>query len=275
MNSSITGTFTVQCPHCQTDVHLQRNLRTTALGDVHCETCKQAFNAARQISHPANVSPTARKPSVTFTQDAPQRNVTPATVCTLPLTLNDDIDLGDLDTRSFIQDARPLVPNQQSKKRSSKIIIWTLLSNLTLLLLLSLYIYSNFHQFARQDSTRPWLTSICQVLDCELPPKVDIEQIKSSNLQVRSHPDFSGAILVNAIIYNRAAYNQSFPLVELIYLNQHDQPLSSRLFKSSQYLSDMDVRQQMQPQTPIHIAIETLKPSEDTVNYRLNFISPD
>ena len=249
----------------------------TALAEVRCEACKQVFNATHQISHPANVSPKARQSRVAFTQDTAQQqqSAAPATALTQPLTLNDDIDLGDLDTRSFKQDSSPLLQNQQPKKRSRKIFLWTLLSSLILLLLLGLYIYSNFNQLARQDSTRPWLATICPVLDCELPPKVAIEQIKSSNLQVRSHPDFSGAILVNAIIYNRAAYNQSFPLLELVCLDQHDQPLTRRLFKPSQYLSDTENQQQMLPQTPIHIAIETLKPSEDTVNYRLNFISPD
>ena len=248
----------------------------TALAEVRCEACKQVFNATRQFSHPANVSPSARRSSVAFTQDvAQQQSVTAATALTQPLILNDDIDLGDLDTRSFKQDTSPLLQNQQPKKRSSKIIVWFLLSSLTLLLLLGLYTYSNFNQLARQDRTRPWLATICPVLDCELPPKVAIEQIKSSNLQVRSHPDFSGAILVNAIIYNRATYNQAFPLLELIYLDQYDQPLTRRLFKPSQYLSEADAKQQMLPQTPIHIAIETLKSSEDTANSRLNFISPD
>ena len=248
----------------------------TALTEVRCEACKQVFNAARQFTHPANGSPNARRSSVAFTQDtAQQQSSALATALTPPVTWNDDIDLGDLDTRSFKQDTSPLLQNQQPKKRSSKIFLWALLSSLILLLLLGLYIYSNFNQLARQDSTRPWLATICPILDCELPPKVAIEQIKSSNLQVRSHPDFSGAILVNAIIYNRAAYNQAFPLLELIYLDQHDQPLTRRLFKPNQYLSDTEAKQQMLPQTPIHIAIETLKSGEDTVNYRLNFISPD
>lgn len=272
----MTDTFITQCPHCQTDVHLQRSLLTTALADVRCESCQQVFNAARQISHPASTPPTARQPSITFTTEVPEQQSAISTIAlTQPLKLNDDIDLGDLDTLESRQDASPLVHNQWPKKSSIKIIVWILLSSLVLLLSLGLYTYSNFNQLARQDSTRPWLAAICPVLDCELPAKVDVQQIKSSNLQVRSHPDFNGAILVDAIIYNRAAYNQAFPLLELIYLDQHDQPLTRRLFKPGQYLSDTDAKQQIPPQTPIHIAIETLKSGEDAVNYRLNFISPD
>ncbi len=272
----MTDTFITQCPYCQTDVHLQRSLLTTALDDVRCEACQQVFNAARQISHPTSAPSTARQPSITFTTEVPeQQSAISNTALTQHLTLNNDIDLGDLDTLESRQDARSLPHNQQPKKRSSKNIVWIVLSSLIMLLLLGLYTYSNFNQLARQDSTRPWLAAICPVLDCQLPAKVDVQQIKSSNLQVRSHPDFNGAILVDAIIYNRAAYNQAFPLLELIYLDQHDQPLTRRLFKPGQYLSDTDAKQQMPPQIPIHIAIEILKSGKDTVNYRLSFISPD
>ena len=255
----MTDTFTTQCPHCQTDVHLQRSLPTTALSDVRCDTCQQVFNAARQISHPATAPQAAIKPSETLPPGRPeQQKVLSNPALTQPLTLDADADLGDLDILDFEQDAIPLLHKQRPKKSSGKGIAWLLLSTLLVLLLLGLYIYGNFNQ-----------------LDCQLPPKVDVQQFKSSNLQVRYHPEFSGAVLVDAIIYNRASFSQAFPLLELVFIDQHDQPLISRRFKPEQYLSDRDAQQQMQPQIPIHIAIETLKSSDAAVNYRLNFVAPD
>ncbi|WP_432766705.1 DUF3426 domain-containing protein, partial [Pseudomonas aeruginosa] len=56
---------------------------------------------------------------------------------------------------------------------------------------------------------------LCPEIGCTLPSKVDVEQIRSSNLVVRSHPEFSGALVVDAIIYNRASFSQPFPLLEL------------------------------------------------------------
>ena len=272
----MTDTFTTQCPHCQTDVHLQRSLPTTALSDVRCDTCQQVFNAARQISHPATAPQAAIKPSETLPPGRPeQQKVLSNPALTQPLTLDADADLGDLDILDFEQDAIPLLHKQRLKKSSGKGIAWLLLSTLLVLLLLGLYIYGNFNQLARQDSTRPWLAVMCPILDCQLPPKVDVQQFKSSNLQVRYHPEFSGAVLVDAIIYNRASFSQAFPLLELVFIDQHDQPLISRRFKPEQYLSDRDAQQQMQPQIPIHIAIETLKSSDAAVNYRLNFVAPD
>jgi hypothetical protein len=153
---------------------------------------------------------------------------------------------------------------------------WTLLNSLALLLLLSQYTYNNFAELARQDSTRLWLEKACVLIDCQLPSKVDVQQIKSSNLLVRSHPEFSGALLVDAIIYNRASFSQPFPLLEIAFSDLNGTPLARRLFKPQEYLGgELAGQKNMPPQTPIHIALEILEPSGGAVNYSLDFISPD
>ncbi|HHX05552.1 MAG TPA: DUF3426 domain-containing protein [Pseudomonas sp.] len=153
---------------------------------------------------------------------------------------------------------------------------WGVLNTCVILLLVGQYTYHNFAQLARQDSTRPWLEVICPMIDCQLPSKVDVDKIKSSNLLVRSHPDFSGALLVDAIIYNRASFSQPFPLLKLTFADQHGQVLASRLFKPLEYLGgELAGQQHMPQQTPIHIALEILEPSGGAVNYTLDFVSPD
>lgn len=153
---------------------------------------------------------------------------------------------------------------------------WGLLNSLALLLLLGQYTYNNFAELARQDNTRPWLEKICPLIDCQLPSKVDVQQIKSSNLLVRSHPEFRGALLVDAIIYNRASFSQPFPLLKMAFTDQNGTLLASRLFKPQEYLGgELAGQSHMPPQTPIHIALEILEPSGGVVNYNLDFVSPD
>lgn len=64
-----------------------------------------------------------------------------------------------------------------------------------------------------------------------MPSKVDIAKVKSSNLVVRSHPDFNGALVVDAIIYNRAPFSQPFPLLELRFADLNGHLIASRRFK--------------------------------------------
>lgn len=171
----------------------------------------------------------------------------------------------------------PLRLDWQPKKNPWKRwLAWAVLNSCALLLLLGQYTYHNFAQLARHDTTRPWLAMVCPVINCQLPSKVDIQQIKSSNLIVRSHPEFSGALLVDAIIYNRAPFSQPFPLLEFTFSDQQGQALASRVFKPQEYLAgELAGQQQMPQQTPIHIALEILEPSGGVVNYSLNFVSPE
>ncbi|NOP02814.1 DUF3426 domain-containing protein, partial [Klebsiella pneumoniae] len=89
----------------------------------------------------------------------------------------------------------------------------------------------------RQDQYRPIFQQICPMVGCQVPTRVDIARIKSSNLVVRSHPDFKGALIVDAIIYNRAPFAQPFPLLELRFADLNGQLIASRRFKPSEYLS--------------------------------------
>ena len=70
-----------------------------------------------------------------------------------------------------------------------------------------------------------------------MPSKVDIAKIKSSNLVVRSHPEFNGALVVDAIIYNRAPFSQPFPLLELRFADLNGHLIASRRFKPGEYLN--------------------------------------
>lgn len=166
---------------------------------------------------------------------------------------------------------------QQAQRRPwGRWLGWGLLSLLALLTLAGQYVYFNFDELSRQDEYRPWLARVCPSLGCTLPPKVDISQIRSSNLVVRSHPEFTGALVVDAIIYNRASFAQPFPLLEIRFDDINGQTLARRTFKPGEYLSgELAGQQEMPSQIPIHIALDILDPGAKAVNYSLAFLSPE
>lgn len=153
---------------------------------------------------------------------------------------------------------------------------WIALNLLAIGALAGQYVWFHYDELVRQDRYRPWFERLCPTLGCSLPPLVDIGQIKSSNLVVRHHPDFAGALAVDAILYNRAAFAQPFPLLELRFADINGQPVATRRFKPSEYLSgELAGQQEMPPQTPIHISLEILDPGTQAVNYSLSFHSPE
>ncbi|RON10514.1 hypothetical protein BK659_03105 [Pseudomonas brassicacearum] len=153
---------------------------------------------------------------------------------------------------------------------------WGLMVLLGAAALAGQYITYHFDELARQDQYRPWFQRLCPQIGCSVPSKVDIAKIKSSNLVVRSHPDFSGALVVDAIIYNRAPFSQPFPLLELRFADLNGHLIASRRFKPGEYLNgDLADLAEMPPQTPIHIALDILDPGPKAVNYSLSFHSPE
>jgi predicted Zn finger-like uncharacterized protein len=164
------------------------------------------------------------------------------------------------------------------KRRSpwGRRMLWLLLVLLAAGGLAAQYISYHFDELARQDQYRPWFQQICPQIGCTVPSKVDIARIKSSNLVVRSHPEFNGALVVDAIIYNRATFSQPFPLLELRFADLNGHLIASRRFKPGEYLrGDLEGLAEMPPQTPIHIALDILDPGPKAVNYSLSFHSPE
>ncbi|WP_085656623.1 DUF3426 domain-containing protein [Pseudomonas sp. B11(2017)] len=154
--------------------------------------------------------------------------------------------------------------------------LWLLLIILAAAGLAGQYVAYHFDELARQDQYRPWFQQLCPQIGCTVPSKVDIAKIKSSNLVVRSHPEFSGALVVDAIIYNRAPFSQPFPLLELRFADLNGHLIASRRFKPGEYLNgDLEGMAEMPPQTPIHIALDILDPGAKAVNYSLSFHSPE
>ena len=165
---------------------------------------------------------------------------------------------------------------QQPKRPWGRWIGWGLLNLIGAGALAIQYVWYHFDELARQDQYRPWFEQICPEIGCQLPSKVDINLIKSSNLVVRSHQEFSGALVVDAILYNRAPFSQPFPLLELRFADMSGQLLASRRFKPGEYLSgELAGQAEMPPQTPIHISLDILDPGAKVVNYSLSFHSPE
>lgn len=165
---------------------------------------------------------------------------------------------------------------QERKKPWGRWLGWSALNLLALLALGAQYVAYNYDELSRQQQYRSWFERICPTLGCELPTLVDIGQIKSSNLVVRSHPEFTGALVVDAILYNRAAFAQPFPLLEIRFADLNGKLIASRSFKPSEYLSgELAGQTQMPPQVPIHIALDILDPGAKAVNYSLSFHSPE
>ena len=153
--------------------------------------------------------------------------------------------------------------------------IWTPLCLLAVVALVAQAVTYNFDAWARDARLRPMLESICLLAGCELPVRVDISLVRSSNLLVRPHPEFPNAVAIDVIIYNRADYPQPFPVVRMTFSDNRGDSVSEKRFRPEEYLGgELAGRNLMPPQTPIHIALSMVAPGPKATSYNLDFLSP-
>ena len=150
---------------------------------------------------------------------------------------------------------------------------WGGLSALALVVLVAQYAYFNFDDLARTPQWRPLYQQACGVLGCRLPNRTDISKLRGANLVVRSHPDYTNALIVDAILFNEARYPQPFPELELSFSALNGNPVASRRFSPAEYLrGDLTNMEAMPVNTPLHISLEIVDPGEQAVNYNLRLL---
>lgn len=130
---------------------------------------------------------------------------------------------------------RPPPAPRKQKKKSGLGGLWALLAFLLLSALAAQLIYSLRDKLAANfPETRPFLESMCKMLNCtvELPRDTRQVAILGSDLQT----DNDSGLSLEITLANRAAYAMAWPVLELTLTDVEDQPLARRMFAPSEYL---------------------------------------
>jgi len=143
------------------------------------------------------------------------------------------------------------------------------------LLVLALALQFSIHEFdslSENARARPLLQQACNVLGCELPAIIDIAAIRSDDLLVRSHPEFSNALSVHMTLRNSGAVSQPFPALNLQFSNVRNEPVAARRFTPAEYLPEgVSANTPMAVNTPVQIHFDILDPGIEAVNYAVSF----
>lgn len=149
--------------------------------------------------------------------------------------------------------------------------LWPTLSILMTALLFFQVAYFKFDYFSRVEPTRTAYLFTCPLFGCEVPPLVDILEIETTNLIVRNHPKVSEALLVDAILINKAPFEQPFPDLILSFSKLDETPVASRRFTPKEYLGgELAGMKYIPERQPVHIALEIADPGPEAVNYTLS-----
>lgn len=134
-------------------------------------------------------------------------------------------------------------------------------------------LWFQYDDWVKDDTMRPVYGYLCNLLDCELPVRIDVGLIVAKNSVLRDHPDEPGGLIYDALLVNRATYAQPYPFVELTLTTMNGRLVATRRFKPAEYLAgEATNARRMQPRTPVHISLALKDPGEAPLNFRIRFL---
>jgi hypothetical protein len=104
---------------------------------------------------------------------------------------------------------------------------------------------------------------------------IDLGNLITEELVVRSHPSANNALLVDFIFSNESSSEQLFPLAELNFTNIGGEIIANRVFDSTEYLPpEMQLFTHMPAHSSIQVSLELADPGDDATGYALVFRNP-
>jgi predicted Zn finger-like uncharacterized protein len=262
------------CPTCSTVFAIKAEHLLEAAGRVRCGECGQVFRAFDYVYEDLKTVQSALAEHLT------QQEARPATPRQVGSGSAGEA-VEENDGQDVLDDGRfpdiPAPPEFYAARPDVYLIGRNIAKGaiITALLLLlgAQWLYFNRAALAAQNDWRPGLEKFCSLLHCELPLRVDLSRIELVNRDVRKHPRVAGALLINAIVVNRADFTQPYPILEITFSNSTGTPVAVRRFNPTEYLGEqVDIETGMPGEIPLQVMLEIEDPGEDAVSFQFEFL---
>lgn len=150
--------------------------------------------------------------------------------------------------------------------------LWTLVVLALIGVLVAQVTWFQFDRLSSIPELRPFYEKGCEIAGCELKPLVNVDAIQSRKLVVRTNPENRSQLVVDAVIINRAAFEQPFPAIALTFSNLNGDVVAQSVFTPEEYLAGEGQELEAMPtDTPVRIVINIRDPGRDAVNYNIAF----
>ncbi len=181
-----------------------------------------------------------------------------------------------LDTHYDFPDDAELLQEEPVKRSGSWIlsVFWTTASFLGLLIiLLQLGWFNRDRVLLEYPELMPYAKQLCKEFDCRLIRQRDTRAIKLVNRDVRLHPDYQDALLVNAAMKNELPIRQPYPRVQLTLFDTSGSLLGYREFEPNDYLdSSIEIDKGMPVNSPVYFVLEVSGPTSGAVSFEFRFL---
>lgn len=229
-------TYITLCPSCDTRFQVSAEQLQSANGLVRCGQCEALFSAARHLESSPAVTP------------SPSERVA--------------------------LEPEPLVLSSLPRRRSGWVsTFWTLAAGLMLAGVAAQYGWFERHRLASHPQLAPFYQQLCQQLPCNLQPPADIAAIVNHQLLVRDHPQRQDALAIDLILENRAAFDQPFPAIKLVFQDLTGKPTHARILQPAEYLTNDFTADSLMPRAKtVQLHLEIAAPEPSSPGYQLSLV---
>ncbi len=141
---------------------------------------------------------------------------------------------------------------------------------LALLLVLQLLL-ADRAQLAANARWRPWITSLCGMLHCTVPPWREAGAFTLLGRDVRPHPTIPGALRVTASFRNDARWPQPWPRLALTLSDVEGREAGARSFSAAEYLGATPTQAGLDSGQTATIAMDVIEPAPRIVAFTFEF----
>jgi predicted Zn finger-like uncharacterized protein len=271
-----------QCPHCETVFRLNASLLAVARGFVECGECAKVFYSLERLADeppPASpkplLAPAPELPRVLM-HPVPETEVLESVQATIDPQLVRDIE--ELPANEIPLALRDDVARRQQRAGARRKQRWDrrwARFATVLLVVFGLQIgwASRGLLLARFPVATPWLEQACAFAGCRAHPAAPPPTIELQARDVREHPQYQNALLVNASLINREPAPAPFPVLQLGIFDHNGTLIGVRRFKPAEYLdSSVDIASGMPPARTLHVVLEIAGVSERAEGFEFTFL---
>ncbi len=126
--------------------------------------------------------------------------------------------------------------------------------------------------FVRFPATKTAMKFVCRFVGCDVRAPLLPADVELAARDVREHPQFQDALLVNATLISRARAHARFPTIELRFHDARGGIVGARRFAPHEYLDQsIDVGRGMSPAQPVHVVLEIASPRGGADSFAFEF----
>jgi predicted Zn finger-like uncharacterized protein len=259
-----------RCPDCATVFRVAPADLKAARGLVRCGVCFAIFDALEALEDavPAAATPDPpQDPGPALDPPAPEAPA-PEQAPILAQPVADPLDQAGPVTAPALTAHGMLMASERPRPRARA--GWVALAVvLTIGLLGQLAWFRGAALIRAYPALQEPLAGLCAYAGCRLPR--DPSSVHLVARDVRAHPRYRGALLVNATLVNQAAYDQPYPVLELALYDTEGAVVAGRRFEPREYLEE-DAGGLMPTDQPVHVVLELVGPKTPAVSFEFRFL---